>query len=98
VVKGADLYNFFYYYFFSFYFYYANLAYLYNFTIRINLINLITLITLVTLEALLVLANCPALLTLPDVPCPVMISQSHPMSGIIERVEMTSNQKKKLRK
>ena len=49
--------------------------------------------TLVTLEALLVLANWPALSTLLD-PYPVIKSQIQPISGIIDIVDITSNQKK----
>ena len=76
----------------------ASLAYLYSLTILISLIRRITLTIRVTRLALEVYTICAAFPASGVVPSPVIISQSQPISGIIETVEIMSNQKKKVKK
>jgi hypothetical protein len=78
----------------SLYFYKAEaiLAYLYNLTIRNNLISLTILIILVTLAALVVLASLVALLDYLDLSND---ETTHPISKTSEIVDVRSSQKKK---
>jgi len=57
-----------------------------------------TLITLVILPARDVFARLAAFDAFDELPAPIIASQIQPISGIIERVETTSNQKKNVMK